>query len=177
MADSAYTALIRTSTPMPISIRQARDEDFPALGQLLELYQYDLSDLWPQDLDQRARYGFDLTRHRKGDRSRAYLALDGDQVLGFALTAPALVSMPQGTWMEQFFILKRYRRTGAGRALALAVFARHPGPWEVGQIPGNAAATAFWRSVIAEATGGQYTEVQVTEGWWRGLVQQFRIAE
>ena len=160
---------------MELIIRQARAEDFPALEQLLELYQYDLSDIWIQDLDQNARYGFDLSRHKRADRSRAYLALDGSQYVGLALTAPALVTMTEGTWMEQFFILKRYRRTGAGRALARHVFSCHPGPWEVGQIAGNSVAYTFWRSVIAEATSGQFTELQVTEGWWQGVVQQFQI--
>lgn len=77
--------------------------------------------------------------------------------------------------MEQFFILKRYRATGAGRALARFVFASHPGPWEVGEMPGNLQAQAFWRKVIAEFTGGQYTEQHVTEGWWQGVVQQFTV--
>ena len=160
---------------MELVIRQARSEDFPALEQLLELYQYDLSDIWVQDLDQSARYGFDLTRHKRADRSRAYLALNGSQYVGFALTAPALVTMTEGTWMEQFFVLKRYRRTGAGRALARHAFSCHPGQWEVGQIAGNCVAYSFWRSVISEATSGQFTELQVTEGWWKGVVQQFQI--
>jgi predicted acetyltransferase len=160
---------------MPLTIHQARAEDFPALEQLLELYQYELSDIWMQDLDERGRYGFDLTRHRRAEGSRAYVAREGSQYVGFALTAPAFVTRTEGTWMDQFFILKRYRRSGAGRALAMHVFAQHPGPWEIGQVPGNTAAYSFWRRVIAEATGGTFTEVQVTEGWWQGVVQQFSI--
>jgi hypothetical protein len=39
----------------------------------------------------------------------------------------------------QFFVLKRYRRAGVGLALAQHVFRSHPGPWEVGQMPGNVA--------------------------------------
>ena len=38
-------------------------------------------------------------------------------------------------------------------------------------------AQAFWRDVIGRATGGRYEEVEVTEGWWRGVVQRFRIDE
>jgi predicted acetyltransferase len=160
---------------MPLTIHPARTEDFPALEQLLELYQYDLSDIWLQDLDQSGRYGFDLTRHKRADRSRAYIARHELQYVGFALTAPAIVTRTQGTWMEQFFVLKRYRRSGTGRALARHVLFDNPGLWEVGQMPGNAAASAFWRSVIGELTGGHYTEQQVTQGWWQGVVQQFDI--
>ena len=162
---------------MPLSIDPARTEDFPALEQMLELYQYELSEIWLQDLDERGRYGFDLTRHKRADRSRAYIARDGLQYVGFALTAPAIVTRTQGTWMEQFFILRRYRRSGAGRALAKYVLCGHPGPWEIGQIAGNTAAHSFWHQVIGELTGGQFTELQVTEGWWQGVVQQFDIPD
>ena len=160
---------------MLLIIHQARAEDFPALEQLLELYQYDLSDIWPQDLDSQGRYGFDLSRHRRAEGSRAYIAKCGSQYAGFALTAPAIVTRTEGTWMEQFFILKRYRRTGAGTVLAKHVFSSHPGLWEVGQIARNSAAYAFWRSVIGEVTGGNFSEINVTEGWWQGVVQQFSI--
>jgi len=160
---------------MSLAIHQAQAEDFPALEQLLELYQYDLSDIWLQDLNEDGRYGFDLTRHRRADRSRAYIARDGLQYVGFALTAPAIVTRTEGKWMEQFFVLKRYRRSGAGRALAKHVLFSHPGPWEVGQMAGNTVAYAFWRQVIGEVTDGQFTELQVTEGWWQGVVQQFNV--
>lgn len=160
---------------MYLDIQLAGTDDFAALEQLLELYQYDLSDIWPQDLDVSARYGFDLTRHRRAERSRAYIARSGAQYVGLALVAPAIVTRTEGTWMEQFFILKRYRRTGAGRALARHVLFSHPGLWEIGQMPGNVAATAFWRRVIGEVTGEQFVEQQVTEGWWQGLVQQFEV--
>lgn len=160
---------------MHLDIQLAGTDNFAALEQLLELYQYDLSDIWPQDLDVNARYGFDLTRHRRAERSRAYIARSGAQYVGLALVAPAIVTRTEGTWMEQFFILKRYRRTGAGRALARHVLFSHPGLWEIGQMPGNVAATAFWRCVIGEVTGEQFIEQQVTEGWWQGLVQQFEV--
>jgi len=160
---------------MLLTIHQARAEDFPALEQLLELYQYDLSDIWLQDLNAEGKYGFDLTRHKRADRSRAFIARYDSQYVGFALTAPAIVTRMEGTWMEQFFILKRYRNSGVGRALARHVLFSHPGLWEIGQIASNEAAYAFWRKVIAEATEGQFTELQVTEGWWQGVVQQFSI--
>jgi predicted acetyltransferase len=77
--------------------------------------------------------------------------------------------------MEQFFVLKRHRRAGTGRALALHTLRTYPGPWEVGQMLANTAAQSFWRQVIGECTAGDYVEVQVTEGWWQGVVQQFHV--
>ena len=160
---------------MPLECRKARPEDFPALEQMLELYQYDLSDIWHQDLDAQAKYGYDLSRHKQGECFHAHIAIEGTQYVGFALVAPAAVTRKEGAWMEQFFIHKRNRRSGAGIALARHVFYSHPGPWEVGEMPTNRQAQAFWRKVIAELTGGEFTEVQVTQGWWQGVVQQFHI--
>jgi predicted acetyltransferase len=160
---------------MPLVCRQARAEDFPALEQLLELYQYELSDIWPQDLDTQGRYGYDLSRHRLGERFFAHVALDDSGYVGLALVAPALVTRTEGSWMEQFFVLKRHRRSGVGLALARHVFRSHPGAWEVGQMPANVAAQAFWRRVIAEITDGRFAEVEVMQGWWQGVVQQFDI--
>jgi predicted acetyltransferase len=154
--------------------RLAEPQDFEPLQRMLELYQYELSDTWHQDLDALGRYGYDLSRHREARRFFAYAALDEDSgYIGFALVAPAAVTRSDGLWMEQFFVLKRHRGCGAGRKLANFVFARHPGPWEVGQMKANVTAQAFWRKVVSDFTNGQYTELQVTEGWWQGVVQQF----
>lgn len=156
-----------------LEYRKAVTSDFGAIEQMLELYQHDLSDIWPQDLDPSGRYGYDLSRHRAAERSFAYVALVDGHHAGLALVAPACVTRTEGFWMEQFFIVKRHRRAGVGRGLAGFVILQHPGPWEIGQMPGNHRARSFWRSVIREQTGGAFTEVQVTTGWWQGTVQRF----
>jgi predicted acetyltransferase len=162
--------------PPPLRIRLAEPQDFEPLQQMLELYQYELSDIWPQDLDSTGRFGYDLSTYRKAERFFAYVALTPEcGYVGFALVAPAAVTRRSGAWMDQFFILERHRRAGAGRALARYVLERHPGAWEIGQMYANLAAQAFWRSVVAEVTGGEYVEVEVTEGWWTGVVQQFTV--
>jgi predicted acetyltransferase len=153
--------------------RTARTEEFPAVGRMLELYQYELSDIWDQELDACGEYGYDLTRHREGQRFFAHVATVNDHYAGFALVAPAKVTRKDGFWMEQFFVLKKYRRQAVGRALVRHVLHCHPGPWEVGQLPRNLSAQAFWRNVIGSLTSGAFTEVQLTEGWWQGVVQRF----
>lgn len=158
-----------------LECRVARPHDFPALEQMLELYQYELSDIWHQDQDAHGKYGYDLSRHRQGVRFHAHVASEGTQYVGFALVAPAAVTRMEGSWMEQFFISKRYRRLGAGAALARHALFSHPGPWEVGQMSANVDAQAFWRSVIGNLTVGEFEEVVVALDWWQGIVQQFHI--
>ena len=156
--------------------RLATPGDFAAVRRMLELYQYDLSDIWDQDLDANGEYGFTLDKHVRAERFFAHVALIEGHYAGVALVAPAIVTQTEGYWMEQFFILKKYRRGGSGLALATHVLSCHPGPWEIGQMPGNVAAKSFWRSLITRLTSGNFSEVEVTEGWWQGTVQRFVYA-
>jgi len=57
--------------------------------------------------------------------------------------------------------------------LAQQVFAALPGKWEVGQMIDNLAAQAFWRTMIAAYTQGNYTESTLSGDWWEGVVQCF----
>ena len=84
--------------------RIARTEDFAASRRMLELYQYELSDIWDQELDSNGEYGYDLTRHMEGKRFFAHVVLVDEHFAGFALVAPAIVTRTEGFWMEQFFI-------------------------------------------------------------------------
>ena len=159
--------------PLSRECRLAAPHDFAALARMLELYQYELSDIWDQDLDATGEYGYDLDKHRLAERFFAHVALVDGRHAGFALVAPAMVTQTDGHWMEQFFILKKYRHRGHGLALASHVLDCHPGRWEIGQMPGNVAARDFWRAVVARLTRGSFTEVEVTQGWWQGTVQRF----
>ena len=156
-----------------IEIRSARVEDRPALQRMLELYQYELSDIWDQNLDANGEYGYVLDRFWSGDGCRAFVATVSGHYAGFALADGAVKVGKSGHWMDQFFVLKKYCRSGLGAALARHVFEALPGRWEVGQMPGNLAAQAFWRRVIADYTKGAYSEHAISSGWWQGAVQSF----
>jgi predicted acetyltransferase len=156
-----------------IEIRNARAEDRPALQRMLELYQYELSDIWDQDLDAHGEYGYALDRFWSADGCHAFVATVSGHYAGFALADGAVKVGNSGHWMDQFFVLKKYRRGGLGAALARHVFDALPGRWEVGQMPYNLAAQAFWRRVIAEHSGGAFTETALTSCRWQGMVQAF----
>lgn len=156
--------------------RLAAPGDFAAIGSMLELYQHDLSDIWDQDLDANGEYGYNLERHALAERFFAHVALVEGHYAGVALVAPAMVTQTAGYWMEQFFIVKKYRRSGTGLALATHVVNSHPGPWEIGQMSGNTAARSFWRAAVERLSSGKFSEIEVTEGWWLGTVQRFVYA-
>ena len=61
-------------------------------------------------------------------------------------------------YMSDFFVLRKYRRRGVGRSVVNLLWDRLPGKWAATQLFSHEAATAFWRSVIAERTGGEFWE-------------------
>jgi len=156
-----------------ITIRTAVWEDKTVLARLLELYQYDMSEIWPQTLNAHGEYGFGVDRYLRNPRLRAFLFLvDGDYA-GFGLVDPD-VSLPENEfWMGQFFVMKRYRRTGVGTKGARFIFDRFRGKWEVGQMPLNDPARAFWRRTIGEYTNGNFVEHELHDDRWDGFLQCF----
>jgi predicted acetyltransferase len=63
--------------------------------------------------------------------------------------------------MAEFFIMKKFRRSGLGKKIAHNVFQLHSGKWEVLQMEKNKPAQSFWRKVIGEFTAGDYAERMV----------------
>ena len=60
--------------------------------------------------------------------------------------------------IAEFFILKKYRRTGIGKGVAKQIFDLHKGDWEVYQRENNLPARSFWIKVIDEYTQGQFLQ-------------------
>ena len=156
-----------------IGFRVAQWQDKAVLSRMLELYQHDISDVWPQDLNLHGEYGFAVDRYLRNPRLRAYLFLVDGAYAGFALVDPD-VSLPENEfWMGQFFVMKKYRRTGVGSRAARFIFDQFRGKWEVGQMPMNATARAFWRRTIDEYTGGRFVEHELHDERWDGHLQCF----
>jgi predicted acetyltransferase len=156
-----------------LEVRRAAITEQCPLLRMLELYQHDLSDIWDQELDSNGEYGYPLERFWQAPECHPFVALLNGHYAGFALVDGATKIASSGQWMDQFFVLKKHRRAGVGKAIALKVFSELPGYWEVGQMTGNSSAQAFWKQVIAEHTGGNYKQHALSSGWWQGVVQCF----
>lgn len=156
-----------------LEVQLASPADRLPLHRMLELYQHDLSDIWDQDLDMHGEYGYELDRYWNKEGCSPYVFNIDGRYAGFALVDER-VRIPDGRfWMDQFFVLKKYRRQGVASRAARAVFDNHAGAWQVGQMPHNLVARRFWRKVIGQYTAGNFTETQLTSGWWQGVIQSF----
>lgn len=156
-----------------LSVTRALPVERQLQQRMLELYQHDLSDIWDQDLDEAGCFGYALDRYFDDHDCSPYIFKVDGRAAGFALVDGQVRVAGGDYWMDQFFVLKKYRAQGVGSAAAAEVFRLHPGKWQVGQMTGNLPAQAFWRRTVSEFSGGSYAEVQLVSGWWQGIVQSF----
>ena len=128
-----------------MDISPARRGDAEIVRRLLELYAYDFSEFNRADLGPDGRYApypyFDAIWNEP-DRHALLFRVEGN-LAGFAI-----VRTGDPHDMAEFFVLRKYRRSGVGIDAARAVFARFPGAWQTRQQFANPAATAFWRRAI-----------------------------
>ncbi|MDX6438194.1 MAG: hypothetical protein QOF45_777 [Gaiellaceae bacterium] len=157
-------------------VRASTEAELAALRRLYALYLHDLSaHTTHYELDGDARWRPDYLEDMLPRADCHCLLIEaGGKPAGFALVT--VKPFPQmaadaDVGMAEFFVAQPYRRRGIGRAAALEALRRFPGAWTVEELVGNEAAVAFWRDVIAEATGGRYTEHEPTGE----IVQRFAI--
>ena len=158
-AGAEVAAGARGGTWLPCEIVQVPESDKLVLRRLMELYCHDLSAYVQLDVDQNGLFGY---RHFEAywtepGRHPFFIKMAGKHA-GFALVNShcIVVTDPQAHAMAEFFIMKKYRRSGLGRRAAIEIFNRFPGKWEVTQVATNVPAVAFWEAVIDEYTRGQY---------------------
>jgi predicted acetyltransferase len=160
-----------------INLIPASLEHKPLLAQLLELYLYDFSEYTLDDLSPQGYYHYWYLDSYWTDPERfPFLIQVGENWAGFALVRQypnpdPLSPYPTANNLAEFFVLRKYRRQKVGKTAAYQVFDRFPGQWYVAQIPENLPAQAFWRTIIAEYTRGNYIEKSLPD--WEGPVQVF----
>lgn len=160
----------KPTSPTDWTLASATAAERPLLERLLQLYLYDFSELDGDDVGDDGRFPypwFDLYGTKPGHHG-LILRIRGRPAGFVLLDEPGGDDHPDRHVVQEFFVMRAYRRGGYGTAMAQTLFDRFPGSWQVAQVAPNLAAQAFWRRVIAAHTGGRSTE-RVTE---RGVVIQ-----
>ncbi len=171
-----------------IEIDEARPEDKQAVKNLLQLYQYDFSEIMGGVIGDDGLYHYidRLDDHwgRPDFHPILVRVMDGDnsgemawRLAGFSFVANASyfaeAAAPDQWQIAEFFVMRKYRRSALGRRLATYCFDRFPGRWEVAEVPPNTGAQAFWRRVIGDYTNGAYEERVFADDHLRGPLQTF----
>lgn len=163
---------------MRIKLVHATSQQRGVVRQLYELYCHDFSPLTGFDLGDDGYWtGDDFLAPWPDDRLQIYLVRAAERWAGFAWIARGSYLDPaieHHYLMDEFFILRKYRRQGLGEQVAVRLFNSFEGVWEVGETLENVEAQAFWRLVIGRYTDHHFQEITVDSELWRGPVQTFR---
>jgi predicted acetyltransferase len=172
---------------MDLEIQPASDADYGVVCNLARFYIYDIAEQagWhfpPDGLfdseDRFANYwGRPGAKHRWPSTWRGFpfLIRIGGHPAGFALVKRISEAPPRFD-MGEFFVGRQHRRRGVGQHVAVELFDRFVGLWEVREIPANKPAQTFWRHVIAGYSGGAFTEARESFEAYDGrefIVQRF----
>jgi len=160
---------------MQIDLIAATPAHKPILERLLQLYEHDNSEFFGADVDPDGLY-----RVMDADTCfqpgwHVFLIEVVGKLAGFAIVTRHQSYFDEGeTWlMDEFFVMRKYRRREVGQHVAHALFARFPGRWEISQWPTNLPSQAFWHSVIGRYTESRFVEAFRDTPQIRGLVQAF----
>jgi predicted acetyltransferase len=143
-----------------VTLEPATITDAVLIANLLELYIHDLSAFFAVDIGAEGHFGYaKLPLYWSEPEIRfPFLIRVGGQLAGFVLVtrgSPATED-PRALDIAEFFVLRRHRRSGTGRAAARLLWNRMPGVWIVRVSEANLPALPFWESVIGEYTGGDF---------------------
>jgi predicted acetyltransferase len=145
-----------------VVLEAATSTDAAVLSSLLELYSHDLSEVFELELGVNGRFGYEKLPlyWSEPERRFPFLIHVGARIAGFALVtrgSPAFGD-PADFDVAEFFVVRRYRRSGVGRRAAFLLWNRFPAAWIVRVAEGNQKGLLFWTNVIGEYTSGTAVE-------------------
>jgi predicted acetyltransferase len=166
--------------PPAVDLQPATPEQAPALENLFELYAHDLSAAFELDVGDDGRFGAArLARYwSEPERCFPFLIRVGRELAGFALVTRGSPATPDPTNLDvaEFFVLRRYRRSGVGGQAAGALWDRLPGHWIVRVAERNQDARPFWTRTISGYTQRRFSEARAVIGNRPWTVFQFDSA-
>lgn len=145
---------------MNIQIIKAPEEYRQIISNLLQFYTYDFSEYTGHDTESSGLFGVypDLEKYWNEVNRFPYVIKQNEKDIGFVFVRHILGGDLNYFSIAEFFVMRKYRRQGIGRQVAIQILDLHKGQWEIFQMESNKSAQAFWRSIILDYTKGQFGE-------------------
>ncbi len=137
---------------MLVTLVEAAAKDLPCIENMMQFYNYDLSESVPIDFAAHGLYQI----QPKGAYWAQFLVaaflikVDGE-LAGFAVVDNELLEVDSQYNMGYFFVARRYRGSGVGRIVAAKLLEKFPGKWEIYHLKNNQPARRFWHSWLYAA--------------------------
>jgi predicted acetyltransferase len=132
------------------------------LANLLQLYLHDITseNFSGIEMDEKGLYPYPIDGYFGNDECIPYFIKLDTEIVGFVLIEkPYLVLEKENDsyCISEMFIMNKYKRKGIGKNVALQLFKKHIGKWEIGTLPNSKEVTLFWENVVSEYTHYKYT--------------------
>ncbi|HEN8710572.1 MULTISPECIES: GNAT family N-acetyltransferase [Pseudomonas] len=137
---------------LPIELLTTTPDQADLIRNLYQFYAYESSDWEQEDVEVNGRFYIHeehLQRYWLAEGWSANLVLVDGFIAGFVLVERSELPGINASELADLFILKRYRRQGIGRAVALQVLTG-AGDWLLRCYAPDPAAVAFCKAVVAE---------------------------
>lgn len=160
-----------------LSIVPAGPAEKPVVARLLQLYLHDFSTFATADgpygvVDERGRFAYPpFERYWRDPGHEVVLMRRDGQLAGFAMLNDWSAS-GHGTEraVAEFFVLRKFRRTGFGRRAAVEIIGQRPATWEIAVADYNAPAQLFWAAVMPALDGYAVTSLAGDGARWSGPI-------
>lgn len=149
---------------MEIEITAMERDEKEILLNLLEKYEYELSQYFVHYVNEFGLYGFenlaglDDFYYKNAKGWVFFIKVDG-KLAGFAIVLNDyfyLKSRKADYVLADLFVMYRYRGMGVGKFAANYLFDKFKGIWQLNAFTKNANSVRFWVKVISEYTGKAY---------------------
>jgi tagatose 1,6-diphosphate aldolase len=174
------------STRTGIQLLPATDADYPVVQTLSSYYIYDFTEYlgWPCPASGRFGGCDEMFAEWQAGKNYPFLISVGGELAGFA--AVALDTGTREFYIQEFFIVRKFRRQGVGKAVAYRLFEPFAGPWRVEWLLANSPARQFWQPALQRYLGVEALRMDEHASPWghmqtlsftREVAQDFAFAD
>ncbi|AOZ91055.1 GNAT family N-acetyltransferase [Paenibacillus crassostreae] len=146
---------------MDMRLERVPKENKVIIDHMMQFYLYDFTEFLDIDLEATGKFTAypDLDTFWELATGKYVFLISADgKPGGFAMVERPFDPVEGEYYMTEFFIMKKYRRSGLGSWAAKELFQTFKGTWKVTQMRNNTPAQKFWQKVIGNYTGGRYTQ-------------------
>ena len=143
---------------MTLEIIKASKADQEIIQNLARFYIYDLSEFQKRKCPDNGLYeDEDYISFWTVKGHHPFLIKYESELAGFVLMEEGGSSEDIDYNIAEFFIIRKFRKQGLSKTVAIEIFNMYPGNWELMAISNNSPAIAFWEKTLESFTGGNYT--------------------
>lgn len=138
-------------------------DDHPTIQNMGRFYVYDMTEYMGDDEDWKIPENgifecIDFRKYWDQPDTFPFILRNSQEIIGFVIIDKKGSESQVDYNMAQFFILRKFKKKGIGKAVACHCFDRFVGVWEVMVMPKNEGAYRFWKKVITSYTDNHYQE-------------------